>query len=188
MDPNHIPMMITRRSLLRGMVLMVGGAATTLPVDLWARAHSRQRFLNKPEFALLDEVCDIILPQTDTPGARDAGVPGAFDALLRKWADAVHQQQFRALLETFDAAAVATAGEPLLQLEPAQRIQVITAYDAEQFGKEPYTKFKTLVLRLYYVSEIGATQELRYEHVPGAWEPDIKLGPETRAWAGPNGL
>jgi len=36
----------------------------------------------------------------------------------------------------------------------------------------------------YYLSEPGATQELRYELVPGVWEPAVKMGPDTRAWAG----
>jgi hypothetical protein len=30
--------------------------------------------------------------------------------------------------------------------------------------------------------------EVRYEHIPGAWEASIPLTPQTRAWAGANGL
>ena len=46
-----------------------------------------------------------------------------------------------------------------------------------------YGKFKALVLALYYLSEAGATQELRYEHVPGAWEPSLPVTADTRGWA-----
>lgn len=186
MDPADIHQMWTRRALLRSTLLLVGGAATALPMDLWAKAEPAARFFGKAEFALLDEVCEIILPQTDTPGARGAGVPGAFDALMRNWASAEHQQQFRALLKAFDAAAVAKAGQPLLKLDPQQRLDLITAYDAEHYQQAPYSSFKDLVLKLYYLSEVGATQELRYEHVPGAWEPSIKITPGTRSWASPN--
>ena len=38
-----------------------------------------------------------------------------------------------------------------------------------------YGKFKYLVLLGYYHSEIGATQELRYELVPGAWRSCLPL-------------
>lgn len=185
MDPTHLSLILSRRELLRGTVLMVGGAATTLPIDLWAKTPTSKRFFSNAEFTLLDEVCEIIIPQTDTPGARGAGVPAAFDALMRSWASREHQQEFRALLKAFDAAAVATAGQPLLKLKPQQRIDVIAAYDAEHFKKAPYSKYKELVLKLYYLSEVGATQELRYEHVPGAWDPAVKITPATHAWASP---
>jgi hypothetical protein len=35
----------------------------------------------------------------------------------------------------------------------------------------------------YYLSEVGATQELRYELVPGSFQGGIPVGPDTRAWA-----
>lgn len=35
----------------------------------------------------------------------------------------------------------------------------------------------------YYYSQVGATQELRYELVPGAWEPSVPITAATRAWA-----
>jgi hypothetical protein len=185
MDPTHITLMMTRRALLRDAVLMVGGAATVLPIDLWANSRATPRFFDEAEFTLLDEICEIIMPQTDTPGARGAGVPAALDSLIRDWASAEHQRALRALLKELDSKAVAAGGKPLLQLSPQQRLDVMTAYDAEHFSKPPYSILKNLVLRLYYLSEVGATQELRYEHVPGVWEPAVEVTPETRAWASP---
>ena len=46
-----------------------------------------------------------------------------------------------------------------------------------------YKKFTGLILSLYYISEPGATQELRYEHVPGVWEPSIAVTADTRGYA-----
>ena len=183
MDPTHIHQMMTRRALLRDLALMVGAGSTALPMNLWAESPHSARFLDKAEFAVLDEVCEIIMTQTDTPGARGAGVPVAFDVLIRDWASAEHQRQFRALLKEFDAAAFAAGGAPLLQLSLPQRTDVIANYDAGHFRTEPYSTFKGLILRLYYFSEVGATQELRYEHAPGVWEPAIEIAPETRTWA-----
>ena len=51
-------------------------------------------------------------------------------------------------------------------------------------AKDPaYSKFKHLVLVGYYQSEIGATRELRYELVPGAWRPCVPLSEIGRASA-----
>ena len=46
-----------------------------------------------------------------------------------------------------------------------------------------WRKLKELILIAYYWSEIGATQELRYELAPGVWEAKVPIGPDTRAWA-----
>jgi len=46
-----------------------------------------------------------------------------------------------------------------------------------------YHRLKGLVVSLYYVSEIGLTQELVYEHVPGPWVPSLKITPGMRPFA-----
>ena len=46
-----------------------------------------------------------------------------------------------------------------------------------------YIRLKDLVLTTYYLSEPGATRELRYELIPGVWEASMPLGKDRRAWA-----
>lgn len=47
----------------------------------------------------------------------------------------------------------------------------------------PYGRLKDLVMTTYYLSEPGATKELRYELIPGVWEASMPLGTDRRAWA-----
>lgn len=47
----------------------------------------------------------------------------------------------------------------------------------------PYGRLKDLVMTTYYLSEPGATKELRYELIPGIWEASMPLGADRRAWA-----
>ncbi|MGN6270235.1 MAG: gluconate 2-dehydrogenase subunit 3 family protein [Sphingomonas sp.] len=47
----------------------------------------------------------------------------------------------------------------------------------------PYGRLKDLVMTTYYLSEPGATKELRYELIPGVWEASMPLGADRRAWA-----
>ena len=126
-----------------------------------------------------------MIPRTDTPGAKEAGVPSYFDAMMANWASEERRRGFAALIADLDQAALAAGGKPLAALAPAQAFEVVRAFDAERMGKGDgvYSKFKELVLTLYYLSEVGATQELRYEPIPGAWEPWNEIGPDTRAWA-----
>lgn len=174
-----------RRALLRGAILLVGGSLAGLPEELLAQAPAAERFFTAAQFATLAETADTIIPRTDTPGAKDAGVPEALDALMTNWASDERKRQFRELIDDIDRRAFAAGGKSLTGLPPAQRLELIRAYDFEKMGaSDPvYGKFKELVLTLYYLSEPGATKELRYELIPGKFEPWTEMAPDARAWA-----
>lgn len=172
---------LDRRSLLRSAILLVGGSLVGgLPASALAGepATTEQRFFTPVEFEILAEVTEIIIPRTDTPGARDAGVPEAFDTLMTNWASPGRQAEFRALVQQFGAAGVLLPGPPA-------PLDVVRQIDADRLAaSDPvYAKFKELVLTLYYLSEAGATKELRYELIPGKWEPGTVIGDDTRTWA-----
>jgi hypothetical protein len=176
---------LDRRALLAGAVALVGGTLVGYPDDLLAATTGPPRFFEPTHFALLEEIAEIIIPRTDTPGARDAGVAGFIDALMADWASSEHAAEFRALLDEIDAHALSRGGAGLLSLPQARRIETVADYDAAQIaaGNRTYRRFKELVLTAYYWSEPGATQELRYELAPGIWEPRLAIGADTRAWA-----
>jgi gluconate 2-dehydrogenase gamma chain len=174
---------MNRRELLRRAVVLVGGVGLgSATLELLAREDAAKQVFSASQYALLKEVVDIIIPRTDTPGAVDAGVPALFDSVMRNWASHERQEQFRALLQQIDQAAVVHGGE-FLALERARRIEVLVAFDQAQMSDKVYKKFKELVLTLFYLSEVGATQELQYEHTPGRWVASVKITPDTRGSA-----
>jgi hypothetical protein len=70
-------------------------------------------------------------------------------------------------------------------MKAPERLDYVRKYDLEKLhgGDGVYARFKELVLTLYYLSEPGATQELRYELSPGKWDGWTEMTPDTRAWA-----
>jgi hypothetical protein len=174
-----------RRKFIIASLLAVGTAGVPLPaLAKVVRARRKDvRFLTPARFAVLDALAETIMPRTDTPGARDALVPQRFDALLQNWASAETKAKFTAMIDAAEAAARAAGASGLAALPAAKQLEVVSAFDRAKFADASYRKFKNLILSLYYLSEPGATQELRYEHVPGAWEPNIPVTPDTRAWA-----
>ncbi len=176
-------MALDRRSLIRNAMLLVGAGATMNPAAAIAKPAAKNaakapRFFTPTQAAVLAEVAEIIIPRTDTPGTKDAGVPVAFDAMMSDWASTQHQIQFRSVVDEFAAAG-------FMKMKPADRLALVTKTDAEKMAAwDPaYVGFKQLVMTLYYLSEAGATKELRYELVPGSWDAWIPVTPETRAWA-----
>ena len=196
---------LERRAMLQAMAVLLGTAA--LPAEALAAPRRRaRRFLSAPRYALLGAVADTILPATDTPGALAAQVPARLDGLLMNWASPQTRTQITEALDRIDASARAQKGKAFAALTPAERNAFLTPHDAAALKNVPpppgapkpaipflmmgyvadpgYLKVKDLTINLYYYSEVGSTTELLYEHVPGKFEPSIKLTPQSRPYLG----
>jgi gluconate 2-dehydrogenase gamma chain len=177
---------LNRRSLVLGAVFLVGGAVA---LTRFARAPdgraARGAVLTADQLTLLEQVCDAMIPQTDTPGALAAGVPGFLRDMLAQWASEHSRAEFIAVLEAIEKLAWTKSGASLLELPATRRLEVVKAFDEQALAQQDaaYGRFKYLVLVGYYQSEIGATLELRYELVPGAWRSCLPLSEVGRASA-----
>lgn len=177
-----------RRSALR---LMGAGAAATAGTDLGAlgRALHQQlgrgaplRVLDPHQDATVVALCDAILPATDTPGAKAAGVNEFIDLLLAEWYDPSDRDHFVSGLADVDTRARAAFGKDFVDGTPAEQTALLIALDdaaarwnagsRDARGPEPfYRQIKWLTLFGYYTSEIGAEQELHYAIIPGRYVP-----------------
>ena len=175
---------IERRRLLQAMGGILGIALTG---DGWAMAiepqSEKSRFFSEDRYLLLDAAAETIIPRTDTGGARDADVAARFDSLMASWASLATQSRFGRILDEIEASAQASQGKKFVDLDPAQQLSVMEAFDRARSADRNFLRFKQLIFSLYYMSELGATQELRYDAVPGVWKAAVKVTPDTRAWA-----
>ncbi|HET9863518.1 MAG TPA: gluconate 2-dehydrogenase subunit 3 family protein [Steroidobacteraceae bacterium] len=177
---------MNRRSLLLGVVFLVGGAAALTRFTRRSAGNVDQGpVLSPDQFALLEQVTDVMIPPSDTPGAIAAGVPVFLRQMLTDWAAPETRAQIVAVLDRIDKQAWNRYGAAFVALPGERRLDVLRNVDAEGVASQDvaYGKFKWLVLAGYYQSEIGATQELRYELVPGAWRACLPLTEVGRASA-----
>ena len=175
-----------RRSILLGAVFLVGGAAALTRFTGRSSPDADDRPpLSADQFALLEQVTDVIIPATDTPGAIGAGVPAFLRDLLTDWGNAESRAEFTGVIEHIEQRSWTKHGAAFLELSAEPRLEIMRAMDAESIAAQdkPYRKFKYLVLLGYYHSQIGATQELRYELVPGAWRACVPFTEIGRAAA-----
>src|SRR6266571_1362561 len=101
----------------REVLLLLAGTAA-LPDRLLAigrTVHQRVRVgtlrtLNPHQTETVATIAELIIPKTDTPGARDAGVPGFIDVMLADWGDEEHRQTFTAGLANGDELSRALCG------------------------------------------------------------------------------
>ena len=186
------PRLLTRRAAIRNAVLLLGGAIPAAHLGLLESAlaatsvESKQRFLDPDQFAMLERIVDLIIPETDTPGAVSAGTHRFIDLLLAEWASAETQQQFVAELSSIDERATKLGMPGFLDGDADRQVEVVRLLDEEAFADgAPATFFrrlKKLVLFAYFSSEPGATQALRFDPFPGDYHPCLPLGDDDRAW------
>ena len=152
---------------------------------------------------LLREVSQLVIPRTATAGAGDVGAGdfvilalahgleksrvvlpqgAAADYLPHRRADGSLDQ-----VRWLEAALDKRAGGDFLKQGAAQRSQALAALDAEAYAEgvkdHPWRTVKALILTGYYTSEVGGSKELRFELVPGRYDPDLPVTPETRAYS-----
>ncbi|MDP3852482.1 gluconate 2-dehydrogenase subunit 3 family protein [Phenylobacterium sp.] len=169
--------------------------------------------LSPGQARVLEVVAELIVPATDTPGAREAGVPQFVDRAVSDFCSPADAQTIRTGLDRIDADARAAHGAAFAALQPDQQTALLRRYDAE--GKAPRTPvaavgrgetetglsnqpspaveapkgppffpmLRDLVTVGYFTSELGATQAVRYDAVPGAYKGCVPLSEIGRAWA-----
>lgn len=183
--------MLNRRDTIRGLVLTIGASSSLLAGRAFAAAALSwtPKALTTAQAGVLDVVSELIIPATDTPGARDAGVPQFIDRALADYCDKAQAARLRGGLDRMNADARATHGGDFTALAPQQQVALLTVYDQEaavargQDSTHFFTDLEDLVTVGYFTSEPGATVALRYEPVPGAYHGTVPLAEIGRAWA-----
>ncbi|WP_245859552.1 gluconate 2-dehydrogenase subunit 3 family protein [Spirosoma aerolatum] len=208
-----------RDALMR--VAALAGATMSLPAlaDTLEASATRRALTGKPVFFTADqdatvaELADTIIPTTKTPGAKAAKVNEVIDVILKDCYKPDDQQRFVEGLAQTNKWSQEAYGKAFVQLDPAQRIEIVKKLEADDkaqraqmapaksvakvensqadlqmpTAKKRYTPFysilKDLTLTGYFTSEIGCTQALEYVPVPGRYDGCITLKPGQKAWA-----
>ena len=145
--------------------------------------------LSAADTATVAEIADIIIPATVTPGAKAAGVGEFTKMMVADWFDDAERERFMTGLRTFEADAVRKFGKAFANLSVTQREELIgsalAAVEARPLDKGEKPPFILLMKRLtivgYYTSEIGASEELELNLVPGSYDGCGHMGRDSRA-------
>jgi hypothetical protein len=127
-------------------------------------------------------IAEIIIPQTNTPGAKAARVNEFIDLMVTEWYDEEEKATFLAGLADVDARTRDLHGKDFIQCGEKQQIELLQALDDEvaaarseldlrrRRNRPPERNFffmiKQLTLVGYYTSQVGFEQELHGEIIP----------------------
>ena len=183
-----------RRELFR--LLGAGAALPVFDSNLLAAfqdAHPKStyalRTLNEHHNATLVTITDLIIPETDTPGAKAVRVNEFIDLILTEWAHQDERQNFLAGLDNVDKRSNELFAKNFIDAAPVQQTALLSeldqqyAMDREDRERHPFVRrphnaqltgdffgvVKRMTLYGYYTSEVGFAQELRKHIIPGAY-------------------
>lgn len=190
--------LMNRREVIQRVAMLMGGAISAPAVLAVLNGCSpkpsagwQPLFLSKEEGAMVEAVAELIMPRTDTPGAREVGVPAFIDVILKDAYPSDDQARFISGLKDFDAEAQRAHGKPFLELPQAQRVSYLQkvhdeAATAEKVEadkdvpagerKRPFVlMMKELTLLGFFTSQAGTTQVLQYVAVPGGFQACVPI-------------
>ena len=182
-----------RRELFR--LLGAGAVLPAIPPDLFAMLRGAQpgegyalRSLDAHQNATVAAMIDLIIPETDTPGAKGARVNEFIDLILTEWATPEEKNHFLDGLAGIDKKSKELYGKNLVDASAAQQDALLRSIDDVAMAdrrrparhgntvpepdaqmKGPFwVVFKNITLHGYYTSQVAFEKELKLQIVPGA--------------------
>lgn len=146
---------------------------------------------------LISEVSEVIIPQTDTPGAKEAGVSAY---IIRVIESCLSDRDKKTILSGLNDVEEYSRNKYSLAFTACSEENKIAVLDHFQnrgsfdnaflnkvknrlLGPSFFELIKSITVKGYCTSQIGATQGLAYEHIPISYVACTPLFPNQRSWA-----
>jgi hypothetical protein len=135
-------------------------------------ANWKPSVLSPEQNELVVTLTEMIIPATDTPGAKAANVNRYIDLFLGE-SPAEERERFLRGLKWLDDYAMKEGGVAFVKLPPARQTSILERLDAAsdaslEDGTNIFRMAKSMTARFYYQTEIGY-KELNKHNKPGGW-------------------
>lgn len=120
----------------------------------------RPQFFTAGEYAMVDRLAEIIIPNDGTPGAKEAGVAEFIDFMVASDPDS--QYGFRTGLTWLNTRSELTDGKRFMELTPTQQTSLLEplglkdkAHMGDETGRQFFRMMREFTVTGFYTSEIG---------------------------------
>lgn len=182
-----------RRTVIKQITLLTGAAFIGGEVFIQSGCKSSTDLFSSEQIAFLDEIGDVIIPETTTPGAKSINIGTFMSKMVASCYSPDQQKIFIAGMEEinkeFDLKYNLKFEKATQDLKTSFLNEVnekMAAYQKNKKEKDPnhyFLMMKQLTILGFFTSETGATKTLRYEAVPGRYDGSYPYKKGDRAWA-----
>ncbi len=150
----------------------LGASIFTIPTA-WAQHAAKPDWapsvLDAHQNETVIALTELIIPATDTPGAKAANVNRYIDLFLRD-GDVEFREKFIGGLDWLDGFAIREHGHPFVHCAAADQIAMLHMLDAGSGpGHDFFREAKSLTARIYYATEIGYQELNKGGRVPATF-------------------
>lgn len=149
-------------------------SAPSAPVS----ATPQQTFFQPAEFQAIEAMTERIIPRSDTPGAKDAGVTHLIETSLASSPDLIGT--YRSGIADLNAVSIRVYGSEFAALTDEQQVAVLTpiSLEADTALNNFFSLVKEMTIDAYYKTEAGLKVELGWHgdtylaSFPGCTHPE----------------
>lgn len=188
---------MNRRKALIGISLLGGGVALTYIYRTFKLFFSPDFKVLDDNINLIEELVSSIIPDTETPGAKEAGVGSFVISLVKYCTNKQSQNKFITGLNELAEYTQRVYNKSFLECSFDERIRVLDYFESQintsrnlvdkvqsrLLGDPFIVTLKRYTVLGYCTSELGATQALAYDYIPGKFQGIVQLMPNQKAWA-----
>lgn len=174
-----------------GLLIGTGLSFSTIAAILQSCTNQPAENAWKPEFLseeltnVLTIMSEILIPTEQVSGAVDLLIPQYIDSILKDFTTAGQQQGFLSGFEEFKSNCMNQYHQDFLSCPPQQQLDFLKS-EEKRFVESPEPSFfgtvKLLTYEVFFYSEVGVTQYLKYEPVPGTYEGCVPLSSVNGTW------
>lgn len=139
------------------------------------------RTLNRDQQALVTTIAEMIIPETDTPGATSVKVPEFIDLILTDWASDTERATFLAGLHDIDARALEMGASHFVALPVAKKVGLMTALDSANGDKVgaafAFARLKALTVYGYFTSKPVEQDILKVQMFFNGYQGNVPFTP-----------
>ncbi|QNK63153.1 gluconate 2-dehydrogenase subunit 3 family protein [Pedobacter sp. PAMC26386] len=187
-----------RRTTIKGLVVFVSVGFSSFSLYKWVAINSiadvNQLYRKK---ALLSELAEVIIPRTDTPGAKDAQVEDYIIDMIKFCTEPKTQHKFLNGLADLEVYVSENYNRDFIACSKSEKVEILKYFEAKSlyrmeiinkvnnrvFGMPFFILLKQLTVEGYCTSQLGATKGLAYDYIPGMYASCIPLTKNQKSWA-----
>lgn len=189
----------SKRQFLKGVAALMGvtAASSLLTTEALAAAFTYEasensqlkagKLFSQQQMMILHDICDVVLPKTDTPSAAELDVHGFLDHQLFVCFSADVQKKAVNLVKHINEQSQQHFSEDFVGLSNVQQTQLLERLEATKFGfteedSRQFKGLKSLIVFGFFTTEVGATQVLNYQAVPGGFKGSVSYSSLKKSW------
>ncbi|CAD0007275.1 gluconate 2-dehydrogenase subunit 3 family protein [Flavobacterium salmonis] len=189
--------MMNRRKAIGGMLALTGiSIASYSGFKFFYENTKSDKGQLHNYLSLISELVDILLPRTQTPGAKEAKVQDYIISYMESCSSNKEYNNFLNGLKDLQETCLSTYDTTFEKCTMQQKTEIVQTFENNADsggllskisnkinGRSFYTILKKVTIEGYCTSQMGATQLLNYELIPGRYNAITTIKPNQKAWA-----